>query len=443
MAVYLTALNPTASVTGGFLPAAARLGLDVVVVTDQPAEHAAAYAGHPNPPAAVVRCDVRDPGDVAGRVLATANRGGPAEALVTNSDHLQAATAVAAGVLGLPAKSVAAAVSSKNKALMRRRLAAAGLDAVRATEIRPGDDPARAGRDLPFPAVLKPRAGVASEDVYVCDGPAELAARVAEVRRRRPDEVLLAEEFLAGELRTYETLGDAGGLVYLGSWRTTISPPPRCAELRLDWAPTLPAAAHNHLRAQLALLGVGLGAAHTEFVLQGDRARIVEVNYRLPGDAMDLALVTLLGIDLFAEVLAVHLGRPIGERARRDPATLGRHARLDYVFADRAGVLGAAPHTERLTWSDSTTVGHQRLREVGVAAALTGTNRDYLSAVYGVGPDAGSVGDAVEQYRATRQWVIVEPDAVPPDAAASGTVRPQATRSDAAEPDAAPSAAFA
>ena len=36
MRLYLLALNPTDSVTEGFLPAAARLGLDVTVLTDQP-----------------------------------------------------------------------------------------------------------------------------------------------------------------------------------------------------------------------------------------------------------------------------------------------------------------------------------------------------------------------------------------------------------------------
>lgn len=417
--MYLTALNPTASVTAGFRPAAARLGFDLVVLTDRPAEHASVYVRQPGPPVTVVGCDVRDPGAVATQVLALRGRHGRPHALMTNSDHLQAATAVAADVLGLPAKPVAAAVSCKNKALMRRRLASAGLDTVAAAEIRPDDDPARAGHGLPFPVVLKPREGVASEDAFVCADPADLAARVAQVRRRRPDQVLLAEEFLVGQLRTYETLGDGHELAFLGSWRTTVAPPPLCAELRLDWAPDLPTAVHTHLRAQLALLGVGLGAAHTEFVLQGDRARIVEVNYRLPGDAMDLALTTLLGIDLFAEVLAVHLGRPISDRARRDPVRLGRHARIDYVFAQRAGVLRDAPGNEELTRPGPVVVGprpapvvvgHQRLRDVGVAAALTGTNRDYLAAVYAIGPDPDAAAGAVERYRATHRWVIGDPD---------------------------------
>ena len=39
MRLTLVASKPTDSVTFGFLPAAARLGLDVVLLTDRPAEH--------------------------------------------------------------------------------------------------------------------------------------------------------------------------------------------------------------------------------------------------------------------------------------------------------------------------------------------------------------------------------------------------------------------
>lgn len=90
---------------------------------------------------------------------------------------------------------------------------------------------------------------------------------------------------------------------------------------------------------------------------------------------------------------------------------IGRHGRVDYVFADRPGVLTAAPNSGQLAWSDAVTLGHQRLREVGVAAELTGTNRDYLAAVYAVGPDVRAGHNAVERYRATRRWVIEQPGA--------------------------------
>ena len=49
MRLYLLALNPTDSVTEGFLPAAARLGLDVTVLTDQPDAHRRTLPGRRGP----------------------------------------------------------------------------------------------------------------------------------------------------------------------------------------------------------------------------------------------------------------------------------------------------------------------------------------------------------------------------------------------------------
>jgi len=216
--VYLTARNPTDSVTLGLLPAAARLGRPVVLLTDQPEAHAAAYAGAAAAPVAVVGADVGDAGALASGVALLSDRCGRPGALLSNSDHLQAATAQAAELLGLPAKPWQAAVRTKNKALMRQRLAAAGLDAVVAVELGPDDPPAFST----FPAVVKPREGVASEDVVLVGDERELVATVAAVRARRPGAALVVEEYLDGPLLTFDTLGDGVRRRHTGTWRTTL-----------------------------------------------------------------------------------------------------------------------------------------------------------------------------------------------------------------------------
>ncbi len=420
MPLYLTALPPTDAVTHGLLPAAARLGETVVLLTDSVEAHRAAYTGHPCPPQAVVPAPVRDAAAVAARVHSLAPRYGAPTALLSNSDHLQAPTALAAELLGLPTKPVAAALRCKNKFLTRRTLAAAGLDTVGCIEIAPTDDVAQA--ELVFPVVLKPCEGVASEDVVLVADARELAARVAEIRDRRPGETLLAEEYLPGELRTYETLGDGTALHHLGSWRTTLGGHPQFAEIRLDWDPALPAAVHHHLRAQLDALGVGLGACHTEFVMHGERARIIEVNYRLIGDGMDLICADLLGVDLFMALIRLHRGEPLPTDLP-DPIGVARHARVDYVLADRPGVLMDAPPEGVRELPGGVRLGHRLLRGLGVAAGVTGTNRDYLAVVHAIGTEATRVDAALEDYLATGSWTIaparMTADVLPPAEAAS------------------------
>ncbi|SBT65745.1 ATP-grasp domain-containing protein [Micromonospora sediminicola] len=389
MRLYLTALNPTDAVVEGFLPAADALGLPITVLTDRPGEWP---SGVP-----VRHCAVRD---AAAVVTATAAE--PPAALLSNSDHLQEATAVAAGKLGLPGKDPEAARRCKDKAAMRRALAAVGLDPVRVVTVEPNAAPT-VPDDL-FPAVVKPRDGVASEDVYLVADRRELAARVATIRRRRADVALVVEEYLAGELRTYDTLGDGVSLAVLGGWRTGLGPPPTFTETSLDWSP--PSPAHDtRLRALLGALGVDFGACHTEYVVGGDRVRLIEVNDRLIGDRMDVILADLLGVPLFAHVIRLHLGEPLAAMDVPDPVALDRHARVEYVCADRSGRLAAAPGSVD-TIRDGVRLSCRPLLEAGRVAEHTGTNRDYLAVLHGIGPDPDAVRAALTAFRNELRWTI-------------------------------------
>ncbi|WP_431906870.1 ATP-grasp domain-containing protein [Micromonospora carbonacea] len=387
MRLYLTALNPTDAVMEGFLPAAASLGLPVTVLTDQPEQWP---AGTP-----VARCAVRD----AAAVVAAAVR--PA-ALLSNSDHLQESTAIAARKLGLPGKDPDAARLCKDKAAARRTVAAAGLDLVRVVAVDPGVAPKVP--DEMFPAVVKPRAGVASEDAYLVTDPGELATRVAEIRRRRPGVALMVEEYLSGDLRTYDTLGDAADLAVIGGWHTGLGPPPTFTETSLDWSPS-PRHDDVALRARLDVLGVRFGACHTEYVVQDGRVRLIEVNYRLIGDRMDLILAELLGVPLFEHIIRLHLGEPLAALGLPDPARITRHARVEYVCADRSGRLSAAP--DRLdTVRDGVRLACRPMRDVGRVTERTGTNRDYLAALHAIGPDRDTVRSALAAFRRGLRWTI-------------------------------------
>ncbi len=373
MRLYVVAGKVTDSVTYGFLPAARRLGLEVIVLTDRPGDHRAAY-----PQVPVVGCEVTDYREIIAGVSAP-------DAIFSNSDHLQAATALAAAYHGLPGKDWRACVRAKNKALMRRHLA--DLDPVYTA------DPEALGGPVPFPVVLKPREGVASEDVFLVRSPPEMRAQLAEIRARRADPLVI-EEYLPGALHTLETLDSR----VLGSFRTQLSPPPHFTELRMDWAP--PPAAADHVLACLRRLGIGFGACHTEFVVHEGRARLIEVNYRIVGDHADFLLSSLLGQDVFETVLRAHLGLPPLAPAAPVPA-----GTVDYVLADRSGTLTAAPGPA------DTTAGGVRLtyrphRAVGDQIRLTRTNRDFLGAIEATGPSRPAVDAALTAFRASHSWTI-------------------------------------
>ncbi|MFJ8764244.1 ATP-grasp domain-containing protein [Streptomyces clavifer] len=398
MQTYLLALNPTDSVISGFLPAAGRLGLAVTLLTDQPTAYGP--PGSLGPDVEVAACDVRDHHAVITHI---SRRGRPA-AVFTNSDHLQTQGALAAEFFGLPGKSWHATLRTKDKALMRRHLAATGAEPVRAVEILPGQSPdacVEAG-GVPYPCVVKPREGVASEDVVRADDPAALLRLCAEIRTRRPDAALVVEELLPGELYTLETLGDGRHLHVLGGFHTRLSPPPHFMEERLTYVPGHPAPVREQILGRLTALGVGFGACHTEFVVHEGRARIIEVNYRAIGDQCDLLLADLLEIPLFDHILATHLGEPLPEDlgARTD-----RAARVDSPCADRAGVLTSAPGASDRTEGD-VRLTYRPLRPTGERHPLHRTNRDYLGILRTIGPDQHAVDRAADEFLAAQRWEI-------------------------------------
>ncbi|CAM5645708.1 putative Argininosuccinate lyase 2 [Streptomyces afghaniensis 772] [Streptomyces afghaniensis] len=388
MRLYLLALNPTDSVTEGFLPAAARLGLDVTVLTDQPGPHRRTC-----PDIEVLECDVRDFRAVVA-LLSARHRPG---AVFTNSDHLQTQAALAAAYFGLPGKDWRAALRCKDKAEMRRRLAAAGLDSVWSAELT---EPAPL--DAPYPCVVKPREGVAGEDVVLVDGPEDLVIRAEEILDRRPGSTLVVEEYLPGELYTLETLGDGRVRHVLGGFRTELSPPPYFVEERLTFVPAHPEPVVDQVLGQLDALGAGFGACHTEFVVHEGRARIIEVNYRNIGDQCDLLLARLLGIPLFELVLRTHLGEPLPAElgARRDGAAL-----VQYPCADRPGTLTDAPDATDLT-VNGVRLTYRPLRAVGERHALYRTNRDYLGVLRATGTGQETVDRAAAGFLATCRWEI-------------------------------------
>ncbi|MEU4729054.1 ATP-grasp domain-containing protein [Streptomyces sp. NPDC023588] len=393
MRLYLLALNPTDSVTEGFLPAAARLGLDVTVLTDQPEAHRRVAGSDIE----VLECDVRDFRAVISRISTHHTP----DAVFTNSDHLQTQAALAADYFGLPAKDWRTALRVKDKAQMRRHLAASGLDTVWSTELTAGQDPAGlTALDVPYPCVVKPREGVASEDVVLVDGPEELVLRCKEIQTRRPHVHLVIEEYLAGELYTLETLGDGHVRHVLSGFHTRLSAPPYFIEERLVYTPHHPEPVVEQVLAQLDALGVGFGVCHTEFVVHEGRARIIEVNYRAIGDQMDLLLTRLLDIPLFEHVLRTHLGQPL-------PADLGARADgaavVDYPCAQSAGTLTAAPEAADLT-VDGVELTYRPLREVGERHELYHTNRDYIGVLRAIGPDQETVERVAAEYLAAQRW---------------------------------------
>jgi biotin carboxylase len=389
---------PTDSVNEGFLPAARKLGLRITLLTDCADAHRAHFArpGVEVAPDEIVSCDVFNPVAVIDAITQRPRR--PA-AIFSNSDHLQTSTALAAHYFGLPGKDWHTTYRAKNKAAMREHLQALGVDSLWHATVSSVAHLA-ALTEIPFPAIVKPREGVASLQVSLARDRAQLESQCAAVWVDNPGRPMLIEEYIEGPLHTLETLGDGHRLQALGGFDVKLSPPPYFVEHEAVWTPGPLRGPAARVLEIVRAFGVGFGACHAEFVVTPQGPRLIEINYRNIGDYREFLLQDTLGIPLFETVLRLYLGEPLPALQLADHA-----AHIRYLVATRSGTLASAPEAFE-TQGEYSRLRYQPLRKTGEEIVLSNSNKDYVGVLRGTGPDAGLLAADIERTAGPLSWEI-------------------------------------
>jgi biotin carboxylase len=172
----LLLLIPTTTYrTEDFMAAARRLDVDLVVATERPNVMAGEFPDH------LLTVPFDDP-ERAARELAEYARRRPIDAVVPVDDETTVVGAAIAARLGLRCNPVGAVAASRNKRLMRERLAKAGVPGPAFTTVSVDEDAAAAARRMTYPCVLKPLVLSASRGVIRADEPAAFEAAFHRVR---------------------------------------------------------------------------------------------------------------------------------------------------------------------------------------------------------------------------------------------------------------------
>ena len=159
-----------------FMEAAAKLGVEVVVGSDvrSPAEKMG--------DGRVVGLDFADPEVGAGEIERFAEQH-PLDTIVAVDDGGALIAARAARRLELPYNSVASVEATRNKALLRERIAAAGIASPEYRVVGTLDDAREVAAALTYPVVMKPLALSASKGVIRADDADEFVSGFARVRK--------------------------------------------------------------------------------------------------------------------------------------------------------------------------------------------------------------------------------------------------------------------
>ena len=159
-------------------------------------------------PAGLLALDFRDP-EASARKVEDFTNAYPISAVVGVDEDTAVTAAVISRALGLPSNPPEAVRASRDKAILRRRLDAAGVPNPKSRVFAIDGDPAQAAREVSYPCVLKPTFLAASRGVIRAEDPASFVPAWHRVARilREPDVAarggrsageILVEDFVPG-----------------------------------------------------------------------------------------------------------------------------------------------------------------------------------------------------------------------------------------------------
>ena len=333
-------LLPTATYRApDFLAAARRLGVEVVVGSEQAQTMAAAMGDR------ALVLDLGHPEEAVAAVVELHGRN-PIDGVVAVDDQGVVVAALVGEKLGLPHNPAEAVRATRDKARMRELFTAAGMAQPRYALARPGDDVAGRAASVGVPCVVKPLSLSASRGVIRADSEAEAAVAAERIRQilacgPEPfDMRLLVESFVPGPEVAVEGLLVGGRLEVLAVFdkpdpldgpyfeETIYVTPSRHPE-------DVVAAVQSATATAASALGLVEGPVHAELRLPPDAAPVVlELAARSIGGLCARTLRFGTGTSLEELILLHALGRPAGE-ARREGAAAG----VMMLPIPRAGVL--------------------------------------------------------------------------------------------------------
>jgi len=235
--------------------------------------------------------DALDPAQLLGAARALAEVQGPIARLLSATEQVQEQLAEVRATLGIVGMGVEATRNFRDKARMKALLRAAALPCARH---RLAPDLAMAldfAREIGYPLVVKPPAGVGAQATYRADDDAGLRAALVAVAPEPGKEALL-EEFITGDEYSFDTWHIDGRPVFHSLTEYLPTPLDAMRNPWIQWSVLLPrevdAPRYDDIRAAafaaLAVLGMGSGLSHMEWFRRADGSlAISEVAARPPG----------------------------------------------------------------------------------------------------------------------------------------------------------------
>jgi biotin carboxylase len=383
-----------------FLAAAQRLGVDVVVGSERRQAMAAALGDR----AVVVPLGNVD---AAVEVIAALHERRSLDAVLAVDDQGLAVAAAASARLGLAHNPLDAVAATRDKSVLRARLAAAAVAQPDYRVVPPGQSVVGAAAQVGYPCVVKPVSRSGSQGVIRVDN--DVQAEAASDRARAivgPLETLLVEAFVVGAEVAVEALLVAGTLQVLAVFDKPdpldgpffeetiyVTPSRQPAPVLASLATTVAAAA--------VALGLREGPVHAELRVGADgRPVVIEVAARSIGGLCARALRFGAGVSLEEVIMRHAIGAGL-EGLRREAQASG----VMMLPTRAAGVLEmVSGQAEALAVGG--VVGLEISISVGRVLVPLPEGDRYLGFVFARGPTPADVELSLRQAEAALDVVV-------------------------------------
>jgi biotin carboxylase len=445
----MSATGTVAAIEMGLLPfgvdpfrAGREQGLRTLLVTADPGGYrrsATARASIERYVDEVVAADTTSPAAI---IAALAGR--PPDGVFSVNDYSVVAVAEVAHHFGLPGLRVAAAGNARDKLRCRRLCTDAGVPVPRWAWVRSAAEAARAATEIGPPCVVKPMSEAASIGVRLCRAPDEaarhyevLAATTTDRRGQPRPPGALVEEYLLGCEVSVEVLYLDGAHRVVGVTDKSLGPHPHFVEVGEAFPSVLPRSTQDACArvaiGALRAIGHDFGAAHVEVKVTAAGPRLVEVNARMPGAQITRLIHEATGVNLPAQAIRLHTGRPASLAATRGGGAASR-----CLSSPRRGVV-AAVHGADLARAVAGVVQVALYVAPGDRVRPARSNLDAAGHVVAA---AGSTGEAVRlaetalgQLHLDLAADPADPDPAHPDPAHPDPAHPDPAHPDPAHPD--------
>ncbi|ETI66190.1 ATP-grasp domain-containing protein [Neobacillus vireti] len=167
-------------------------------------------------------------------------------------------------------------------------------------------------KDLTFPVMVKSAKSTGSKDVIFVDKKEKLEKQVEKLQEKNPDEAIIIEEYIDGNQYLVEALIYNNKIMIAGIFEQEITQGKRFIITGYGVLAEVPnqikAGIEEVLQSIISQFGIKNGALHLEIRRTKDGWKLIEINPRISGGAMNDMILAAFGFNLVEETLKLYLG---------------------------------------------------------------------------------------------------------------------------------------